>query len=74
MCHCHCHVETLQNNAEWDCFKILILQEILRIQILRQGEHRAFLEVIRLFQSVGCARNRHVYHTVQQSLKFFLLI
>ena len=34
--------ETLHNNAGWDCFRTLILPEILRIQNLRQVEHCAF--------------------------------
>ena len=38
--------ETLPNNADWDCFKTPILQEIWRIQNLHQVEHCAFLEVI----------------------------
>ena len=42
--------KTLQNNADWDCFKTPIFQEILRIQNLRQVEGCAFLEVIHLFQ------------------------
>ena len=37
--------ETLQNNADWDCFKTPILQEILRNQNLHQLEHCAFSEV-----------------------------
>ena len=45
----YCHVGTLQNNADWDCFKTPILQEILRIQNLHQVEHCAFWEVIHLF-------------------------
>ena len=49
--------ETLPNSADWDCFKTSILQRILRIQNLHQVEHCAILEVIRLFQSVGCVRN-----------------
>ena len=32
-------------------------------------EHCAFLEVIHLFQSVGCARNKLLFLTVQQNLK-----
>ena len=40
----------LPNNADWDCFKILTLREILKIQNPLLEEHRAFLEVIRLFQ------------------------
>ena len=35
--------ETLPNNADWDCLKTPILQEILRIQNLRQVERCAFL-------------------------------
>ena len=31
----------LPNNADWDCFKTLTLQEILRIQNLHQVEHCA---------------------------------
>ena len=63
--------ETLQNNADWDCFKTPILQEILRIQNLHL-EHCAFSEVIRLFHSVGCVRNRLRFHTVPQNQKSFL--
>ena len=58
--------ETLQNNADWDCVKTPILQEILRIQNLRQVEHCAFSEAIRLVQSVGCVRNKLQFRTVQQ--------
>ena len=50
--------ESLQNNTDWDCFKTPILQEILRIHNLHQVEHCAFSEAIRLFQSVGCVRNK----------------
>ena len=50
--------ETLQNNADWDCFKTPILQEILRTENLLQVEHCVFSEAIRLFQSVGCVRNK----------------
>ena len=63
--------ETLQNNADWDCFKTPILQEILRIQNLHQVEHCAFLEVIQLFQSVGCVTNKLQCRTVQQNQKSF---
>ena len=63
--------ETMQNSADWDCFKTPILQEILRIQHLLQVEHYAFSEVIRLFQSAGCVRNRHQFRTVQQNQKSF---
>ena len=40
----------LLNNEDWDCFKTLILREILRIQNPLLEEHYAFLEVIPLFQ------------------------
>ena len=59
--------ETLQNNADWDCFKTPILQEILRIQNLHQVEHCAFLEAIRLFQSVGCVRNKLQFRNSTES-------
>ena len=65
--------ETLQNNADWDCFNTPILQEILRIQNLRQVEHCPFSEAIRLFQSVGCVRNKLQFRTVQQNQKSFFL-
>ena len=46
----YCHVEILLNSADWDCFKTLILREILRIRNPLLVEHCAFLEVIHLFQ------------------------
>ena len=46
----YCHVVILPNNADWDCFKIMTLQEILKIQNPLLEEHCAFLEVIHLFQ------------------------
>ena len=57
--------ETLQNNAEWDCFKTPILQEILRTQNLRQVEHCAFSEAIRLFQM--CKKQTPVSHSSTES-------
>ena len=42
---------------------------VMRIQNLRQVEHCGFLKAIRLFQSVGCARNKLLFLTVQQNLK-----
>ena len=64
--------ETLPNNAGWDFFKTPILREILRIQNLHQVEHCAFWEVICLFQSVGCGRNKLQFRAVQQNQKWFL--
>ena len=43
----------LQNNADWDCFKTPILQEILKTQNPVVEEHCAFLEVMHLFQDAG---------------------
>ena len=63
---------TLPSNADWDCFKTPILQEISRIQNPRQVEHCSFFEVIHLFPSVGCVRNKLRFHTVQQSQMSFL--
>ena len=63
--------ETLQNNADWDCFKTPILQETVRTQNLRQVEHCAFSEAMRLFQSVGCVRKKLQFRTLQQNQKSF---
>ena len=65
--------EILPNNADWDCFKTLTLRKILKIQDPLLEEHCAFLEVIRLFQKVGCARNKPLFLTVQQNLKIISL-
>ena len=65
--------ETQHNIPDWDCFKTPTLHEILRIQNLHEVEHYAFLEVIRLFQSVGCVRNKLQFRTVQQNQESFLL-
>ena len=59
---------------EPDCFKTPILQDILRIQNVHRVEHYAFLEVIHLFQSVGCVRNKLRFRTIQQNEKSFLWI
>ena len=47
--------------------------EILKIQNPLLEEHCAFLEVIHLFQQVGCVRNKLQFHTVQQNPKSSLL-
>ena len=57
--------ETLQNNADRDCFKTPILKEILKIQNLLQVEHCAFSEATRSFQSAGCLRNIFQFRTAQ---------
>ena len=59
--------ETRPNNADWDCFKTPILQEILKTQNRPQGEFCAHLDVIRLFQSVRCVRNKLLFRRVQQT-------
>ena len=64
----------LQNNTGWDCFKTPILRGILRTQNLFPVEHCAFLEVIHLYQQVGCARNKLQFRTVQQNQKLSLWI
>ena len=40
--------EILLSNADWDCFRTLTLQEILKIQNPLQEEHYVYLEVIEL--------------------------
>ena len=47
-------------------------KKILRIRNPLLEEHCAFVEVIHLFQEVGCARNKLLFRTVQQNLKLFL--
>ena len=50
------------------------LQETLKTQNQHQEDSGAFSEVKHLCQQVGCARNRHQSHTVQQKLRLFLLM
>ena len=57
------------NNADWDCFKTLTSQEILKIRNPLLEEHCAFSEVIHLFQQVGCVRNKLPFHTFLQNPK-----
>ena len=40
----------LPNNADWDCFKIQTLREILKIPNPLLEGHCAFLDVIHMFQ------------------------
>ena len=49
------------------------VQEILKIRNPLLEEHCACSEVIHLFQSVGCVRNKLQFRTVQQNQKPFLL-
>ena len=61
--------EILQNNADWDCFKTPILQEILGTRNQPHEESGVSLEVEHLCTSVGCVRNRPQFRTVQQNPK-----
>ena len=60
---------TLQNNADWDCFKTLTSREILKIPNPLLEEHCSLLEVIHLFPKVVCVRNKLQFRTVQQNLR-----
>ena len=66
---CGKHCQTMQIGT---VSRLRFLQEILRIQNLHQVEHCAFSEAIRLFQSVGCVRNKLQFRTVHQNQKSFL--
>ena len=61
--------ETQHNNADWDCFKTLILQETLKTQNQPQEVSCVFSEVTRLYPQFGCARNRLQFHIVLQKRK-----
>ena len=63
--------EKLQNNADWDCFKTPILQEILRTRNPLQVEHCVLSEATRSLQSAGCVRNKLQFRTAQQNPKSF---
>ena len=70
-----CHVgNTAKTKQTGTVSRLRFLQEILRIQHLHQVEHCAFWEVIHLFQTVGCVRNKLQFRTVQQSQKSFLSV
>ena len=58
-----------QNNAGWDCFKTLILREILKVQNPLLEEHCAFLEVIHLFVPIRrmCKKQTAVSHSSTES-------
>ena len=60
--------EILLSNADWDCFRTLILREILKIQNPLLEERCASLEVIHLFQSVGCARNKVSHSPIESEI------
>ena len=58
----------LPSNADWDCFKTPILQEILRIQNLHRVEHCAFLG-IHTFVPISwmCKKQTSVSHSSTES-------
>ena len=60
--------EILPNNADWDCFRILILREIWKIQNLLLEEHYVFSEVTHLFPiSWMCKKQTSVSHSSTES-------
>ena len=65
----YCHVGNTAKQCRLGLFQDSDLREILKILNPLLEEHCAFLEVIRLFQQVGCARNKLLFLTVQQNLK-----
>ena len=65
--------DTQHNNVDRDCFKILIFPVTSKTRNQHWTESDAYLEVTRLFQEVGCARNRLQFLTVQRKLKQFVL-
>ena len=52
---------TQHNNADWDCFKTLILQKISKTQSQHQEEFSVFSEVTRL--SWMCKKRTSVSHS-----------
>ena len=63
--------ETLQNNADWDCFKTPILPEISRIQNLHLVEHCAFSESQTFVSISWMCKNKLQFRTIQQNQKSF---
>ena len=63
---------TRHSTADLGYFKNHTLQATLRIQSQLQEVSCVFLEAEHLFQSVGCARNKHQFLIAPQSLKSFL--
>ena len=62
----------LQNIADCDCFKALILPETSKILRRHQETFCAFSEVELLFQSVGVQEGKRQSHTVPQSPSKYL--
>ena len=64
--------ETLQKQCRLGLFQDSDFAGDLEDSKSTSGEHCAFLEVIHLFQSVGCVRIKLQFRTVQQNQKSFL--
>ena len=63
-----CHVGNTARNADWDCFKSPILQEILRIQNLHQVELCAFFgSHTFVLNSLMCKKQTSVSHSPTES-------
>ena len=56
----------LQNNADWDFQDSDFAGDLEDLKSTPWRNIVRFLEAIRLFQSVGCVRNKLQFHTVQQ--------
>ena len=67
----YCDVCNTAKQSRLRLFQDSDLQEILMTPTLLRVEHCAFLEVIHLFQQVGCVRNKLQFRTVQQNQKSF---
>ena len=65
--------ETWHSTAELGYFKTPTLQATLRIKSKPQEMSCVFLELAHLFQSAGCAKNKHQFLMAPLSLKSFLL-
>ena len=66
----HAHTGTGWGGGEGGgCARVRV--SVVRIQNPLLAEHCAFWEVIRLFQSFGCVRNKLQFRTVQQNQKSF---
>ena len=68
----YCYVGNTAKQCRLGLFQYSDFAEILRIQKSTSGGTLCISEVIRLFQEVGCARNKLLFRTVQQNLKLFL--
>ena len=68
----YCHVGNTAEQCRLGLFQDSdFAADLEDIQNLHQVEHCALSEAIRLFQSVGCVRNKLQFRTVQQNQKSF---